>query len=526
MKQLKKSFIVILCVLCLTCLVLGVTACKSNANSQNNRDKDILAIYNVYVSYAQENGTTPLSYEEWIKSIKGEKGDKGDVGASGKDGLNGQDGKDGKSAYQIWLDNGNTGTETDFLKWLKGKDGTNGADGKSAYEVAVSKGYTGTEEEWLASLKEQDLTACEHNWSDWTDEFAADCSSVGSQTRTCTKCGSMQRKIVAAIGHDWALFQTVVEKTCTQDGIVYFNCSECGIMQLRVDKSTGHELETHAAQKNTCTQIGWKEYQTCKNCNYTTYEELPMLSHDVADGVCTMCKKAYQTDGFTFERVGYVGNYAVTGVEMQTADRLIIPSTTPDGHPITEIAKNAFEHTDYIEVIIPDSIVIIREYAFASCSKLLSVIIPDSVTYADGGVFEFCTALTSVKIGKSVTSVGEALFQNCTNLKSIEVPDGATIIGVQAFDSAGLVSIIIPNSVNLIDRYAFSKTFDLKIVYYKGTEDEWSKIMIFSRNSELVSAARYYYSESEPELNDSGTEYDGNYWHYDTDGVTPVIWKK
>ena len=36
----------------------------------------------------------------------------------------------GKSAYQIWLDNGNTGTETDFLNWLKGKDGANGADGK------------------------------------------------------------------------------------------------------------------------------------------------------------------------------------------------------------------------------------------------------------------------------------------------------------------------------------------------------------------------------------------------------------
>ena len=25
---------------------------------------------------------------------------------------------------------------------------------------------------------------------------------------------------------------------------------------------------------------------------------------------------------------------------------------------------------------------------------------------------------------------------------------------------------------------------------------------------------------------EDGTEYDGNYWHYDTDGVTPVVWKK
>lgn len=30
-------------------------------------------------------------------------------------------GADGKSAYQIWLDNGNTGTEQDFLNSLKGE---------------------------------------------------------------------------------------------------------------------------------------------------------------------------------------------------------------------------------------------------------------------------------------------------------------------------------------------------------------------------------------------------------------------
>ena len=34
--------------------------------------------------------------------------------------LKGKDGTDGKSAYQIWLDAGNVGTEADFLAWIKG----------------------------------------------------------------------------------------------------------------------------------------------------------------------------------------------------------------------------------------------------------------------------------------------------------------------------------------------------------------------------------------------------------------------
>lgn len=67
-------------------------------------------------------------------------------------GSNNAKGEDGKSAYQIWLDNGNSGTESDFLNWLKGAPDSNGVNGKSAYELAVEKGYTGTLNEWLLSL--------------------------------------------------------------------------------------------------------------------------------------------------------------------------------------------------------------------------------------------------------------------------------------------------------------------------------------------------------------------------------------
>lgn len=52
----------------------------------------------------------------------------------------------GKSAYEIWLDQGNVGTEEDFLNSLKG------ADGKSAYEIWLELGNTGTEEDFINSL--------------------------------------------------------------------------------------------------------------------------------------------------------------------------------------------------------------------------------------------------------------------------------------------------------------------------------------------------------------------------------------
>ena len=41
-------------------------------------------------------------------------------------GCQGQNGTDGKSAYQLWLDQGNTGTVQDFVNSLRGENGSNG----------------------------------------------------------------------------------------------------------------------------------------------------------------------------------------------------------------------------------------------------------------------------------------------------------------------------------------------------------------------------------------------------------------
>ena len=66
-------------------------------------------------------------------------------------------GADGKSAYDIAVDNGYTGSQSQWLASLKGDKGdkgdvgATGAQGKSAYEVAVDNGYNGTAQDWLTS---------------------------------------------------------------------------------------------------------------------------------------------------------------------------------------------------------------------------------------------------------------------------------------------------------------------------------------------------------------------------------------
>jgi len=93
-------------------------------------------------------------------------------------------GAPGKSAYELWLEQGNSGSLTTFLNSLKGEDGpaggqgpagtngTNGVDGApggpqgeqgvpglSAYELWINQGNSGTLNEYLDTLKGADAVA-------------------------------------------------------------------------------------------------------------------------------------------------------------------------------------------------------------------------------------------------------------------------------------------------------------------------------------------------------------------------------
>lgn len=94
---------------------------------------------------AVENGFVGTE-TEWLESLRGKdgamgpQGEQGPPGADGQPGRNGMDGSDGR----------------DGIDGQPGKDGTDGTNGKSAFEIAVKNGFIGTETEWLESLKGKD----------------------------------------------------------------------------------------------------------------------------------------------------------------------------------------------------------------------------------------------------------------------------------------------------------------------------------------------------------------------------------
>ena len=97
--------------------------------------------------------------------------------------------------------------------------------------------------------------------------------------------------------------------------------------------------------------------------------------------------------------------------------------------------------------------------------NIKSYIIPDSVTSIGNGAFSGCSFLSSIVIPNSVTSIGDSAFSNCSSLSSIVIPESVTSIGDRAFSGCrSLSSIVIPNSVTSIGELAFSDCSSLKYI--------------------------------------------------------------
>ena len=475
MKQFKKALVVILCVLCLTCLAFCVTACNPNS-------------------------------------------------------------VDGKSAYQIWLDNGNTGTETDFLNWLKGKDGANGTDGKDG--VNGQDGKDGQDGQDGVNGKD----------------------GVDGQDGVDGKDGNGVKS--AAINDKGELIITLDDGTVINAGQVVApekRIDENNQIICKTFEKTGKTIYGKVSN-DTETFYFTDEIELKGGASYSVYKDFDCANEivsktvklEVGDNTFYILEKCGSDSKFYTVTVRRREIYTVTfsisdgtPIENNTVkieeDNIIpedhIPVTIRDGYGLVwdfDFTKPVTKNTNIIATwtaiytLSANSITGLTDYG-----KTLSVLnIPakiDGISVTSIGSFAFsgCSGLKSVTLPDSVTSIGYGAFRSCSGLTSITIPDSVTSIGEYAFGyCSGLTSVTIGNSVTSIGDSAFYNCSGLKTVFYKGSAEQWSKISIDSYNGYLKNATRYYYSETEPALNAEGTAYDGNYWHYGTDGITPAIWKK
>lgn len=140
------------------------------------------------------------------------------------------------------------------------------------------------------------------------------------------------------------------------------------------------------------------------------------------------------------KRIGYSAFYTCPSLKNvyyngDIASWCNIIFVSPMSNPATYARKIYIKNSETKEyelltnLVIPDSVTEIKNYAFDFCQSLKSITIPNSITSIGRCAFALCIELTSVTIPDSVRSIGIDAFSGCYRLTSLTIGRGVKSIG-------------------------------------------------------------------------------------------------
>ena len=168
------------------------------------------------------------------------------------------------------------------------------------------------------------------------------------------------------------------------------------------------------------------------------------------------------------------------------------------------------------EIIIPNNVTKIRDYALYDNDKIVKVIIPDSVTSIGKYAFRGCDCLASVTIGSGLTEILSNAFYDCGNL--VEVINNSSIEIIKNVSSYGYIGYYALNVVTdgsnssvEIDNDLFVKyTLDDKVYLIKYIGEELEEVIIPEAYTNIYNKAFRYDSYLKKVTIGSGIKEIGN----------------
>ena len=130
-----------------------------------------------------------------------------------------------------------------------------------------------------------------------------------------------------------------------------------------------------------------------------------------------------------------------------------------------KIAKN---------VVIPEGVTIINDYAFYGVKSLETVQFPSTLKEIGTASFSNCNNLRDVVFPDSILEIGDFAFFSCNNIKSIEIPKSVKWIGMGTFEYCKKLEYIVLYEGGLkLGMDALTGCESLKQILYTGTDEKW-----------------------------------------------------
>ena len=164
------------------------------------------------------------------------------------------------------------------------------------------------------------------------------------------------------------------------------------------------------------------------------------------------------------------------------------------GTSVSSLEKWTFWLSSLIQIELPETLEIINEQVFASCSeltrvgglqntkvtqilddafsgcsKLKNVIFPQTLLTLGGGAYSGCSALTSVTFNSNLKTIGANAFEGCSSLSQLTGFEKTVVssIGANAFKGcSSLVDVSLPNTIQTVGANAFANCSGLATINF------------------------------------------------------------
>ena len=373
------------------------------------------------------------------------------------------------------------------------------------------------------------LTACHkqsgehtHEWGEWTVTSPATCESDGEETRVCLSDAShTETRPVNSTGHDWDEGTVTTPATCEENGEKLFTCSRNSSHTKTepVDK-LGHDWdEGTITTPATCEADGVKTFTCSRNSSHTKTGPVDKLGHDWNEGTVTT-PATCESDGeklFTCsrnsshtktERVDKSGHRWDEGTVTNPAtctesgtktyhclnanctNNLRTEEILPLNHEYGEWTSNNTHH--WKECVRGDSTIERGFHNFGTkgkCGVCGTVAEPSDLSFrlSDDSRYYTVTGLAgevnadiiipAEYMNIPVTAIADEAFTGFAGIVNVIIPDSVTSIGSYAFANCrDLVDITIGSSVASIGSSAFNGCNSLTSAYYTGDVAGWCAI--------------------------------------------------
>lgn len=170
---------------------------------------------------------------------------------------------------------------------------------------------------------------------------------------------------------------------------------------------------------NTVTSIGMEAFSRCD----------ALKNIDIPSSVTKMERRAFKWCGLLSVHISDIAAWCAISFEDEYSN------------PICGSSHLIVGEEEITDLVIPEGITSISEFAFQCAYHLKSVTFSNTVTSIGADAFRGCH-IENVTWGNNIESIGDRAFYLCSYLTNIELPESLTYLGKEVFFGCGAVTSI------------------------------------------------------------------------------------